>query len=1118
MTARLASPPRRSLARPAGGRTTHLALAALALALQAALPARAGEARLLRFPDIHGDTIAFSHGGDLWTVPAGGGQARRLTSGDGLELFPRFSPDGRWIAFTGQADGSADVFVVPATGGEPRRLTWYPSRDNTDRMGVDNIVLGWTPDGRILFRGQRGPHGGFGGEPWAVRPEGGPVERYPIAEAGHVSFSPDGKRAAITRIFRDFRQWKRYQGGMAQDVWLYDLASHAVEKITDWRGTDTQPMWLGDAVYYLSDRDDWKVNLWRYDLASKQASRVTDFKEFDCKWAHAGRDRLVFENGGFIFLFDPKLGQVRKVPVELPDDARFARRRWVNVAEQISDASLSPDGKRVAFTARGDVFTVPAEFGDVRNVTRSSGVRERDAVWSPDGRWLAYFSDATGEEELYVVAQDGRSKPVKLTSGPPTWHFPPVWSPDSTRVAWADRGLRLWWVSLAGKKPELAVKAPFREIRDYAWSPDSRWLAYATDTSSETTALFLYSLARKTSTQVTADGFDSSEPVFDPDGKVLYLFSNRDVAPTLGHLERSYTVNKMARPHAITLRADLPSPFAPRSDEVKPIEPGAERKEGDKKDEEKKARKPAEPLRVDLDGIQQRIVPFPVQPGNCQGLKLAKGKLYWRSLPTPELNASPGPQKGSLKTFDLEKRKELELLPAVERFDVAADGSKLLYKADKTWALVEPKEGLKPGDGALKLDGLKLELDPRAEWAQIYGETWRLFRDFFYLPDMGKVDWPAMRKRYQALLPHVTHRFDLNYVLGELVGELGTGHTYVGGGDLPKVERVPVGTLGADLELDAAAGRWRIARILPSQPWVEGRATPLAAPGVKVAAGDYLLAIDGQELTARDEPYRLLVQTPGRTVTLTVNGKPTAVGAREVQVQPLANEWELRYFDWVEANRRKVDRLSGGQVGYLHIPDMGGRGLTEFIRQFYAQSAKAGLVVDVRSNGGGFVSQMILERLRRRLMGMSNMREERPFTYPDAAVSGPMVALADQYSASDGDIFPYFFRAYGLGPVIGQRTWGGVVGIRGLYSGMVDGGYSFVAEYGIYDLSGRWVVENQGVAPDIEVDNLPADLAAGRDPQLERGVAEVLKRIAVEKPVRPGPPPSKDLRTPPPPR
>ena len=1104
---------------PARRVAPRLALALLALALSAPVAALE-DARLLRFPDVHGDAVAFSHGGDLWTVPASGGLARRLTSGDGLEVFPRFSPDGRWIAYTGTGEGAADVYVIPAQGGEPRRLTWYPSRDNTDRMGFDNIVLGWTPDGRVLFRSQRGPMGGFIGEPWAVRPEGGPVERYPIEEAGHVSFAPDGKRAAITRTFRDFRQWKRYQGGMAQDVWLYDLASHAVERITDWRGTDTQPMWIGGSVYYLSDREGWKVNLWRYDLAARTHTRVTAFKEFDCKWAHAGADRLVFENGGELWLYDPKAGPARKVTVTLPDDARFARRRWVGVAEQIADASLAPDGKRVAFTARGEVFTVPAEHGDIRNVTRTSGVRERNAVWSPDGRWIAYFSDASGEEELYVAAQDGRSAPVKLTSGPATWHFPPVWSADSTRLAWADRGLRLWWVSLADKRPELAVTAPSREIQQYAWSPDGRWLAYATDTGtgSETAAVYLYSLASKATTQVTADGFDSGEPAFDPDGKVLYLLSDRDVAPTLGQLERSYTVNKMTRPHAITLRADLPSPFAPRSDEVKPVDPKAAGKDGEKKDQEKKGAAKPEPVRIDLAGIQDRIVPFPVEPGNYRDLQFAKGKLYWLSQPTQELTAGQnGPRKSSLRSFDLEKRKEAEVLPAVERYEVAADGSRLLYKADKVWGLAEPKDGLKVGDGALKLDGLKLELDPRAEWAQIFNETWRLFRDFFYLPDMGQVDWPAMRARYAPLLPHVTHRFDLNYLLGELVGELGTGHTYVGGGDLPKVDRVPVGTLGADLALDAAAGRWRIARILPGQPWIPGRATPLSAPGVRVSAGEYLLAIDGQALTASDEPYRLLAQAPGRTVTLTVNARPSLQGAREVQVQPLANEWDLRYFDWVEANRRLVDQRSGGKVGYVHIPDMGGRGLTEFIRQFYAQAAKPGLVVDVRANGGGFVSQTILERLRRRLMGMSNMRGERPFTYPAAAVSGPMVALANRYSASDGDIFPTYFRAYGLGPVIGERTWGGVVGIRGLYSGMVDGGYANVAEFGIYDLQGRWIVENEGVPPDIAVDLLPADLAAGRDPQLERGIAEVLKQIAAGYPVRPPPPPSKDLRDPPPP-
>ena len=576
---------------------TILALAALA----PATPASASEARLLRFPDIHGDTIAFSHGGDLWTVPAAGGVATRLTSGEGLEVFPRFSPDGKWIAFTGQYDGSSDVYVVPATGGEPRRLTWYPSRDNSDRMGFDNIVLGWTPDGRILFRSERGPIDAYNGQPWVVRPEGGPVERFGPPEVGFASFSPDGKRMAYTRLYRDFRMWKRYAGGLAQDVWVYDLASHAVDRVTDWRGVDTQPMWMGDSIYFVSDRKDWKVNLWRFDVSSRAFTQVTKFEEFDVKWPHADAHRIVFENGGFVYVLDPKEGTPHKVSIQLADDERYARRKWVKVDDRITDAALAPDGKRAVFTARGDVFTVPAEHGDIRNVTRTQGVREKNAVWSPDGKSIAYFSDATGEEELYVEAQDGKSKPVKVTSGPASWHFAPVWSPDSQKLAYADRGMRLWWVSVTDKKPVLVAKAPYREISQYAWSPDSRWLAYATPNTAEIQVVYLYSLDAKTTTQVTSDAFDSFEPVFDPEGKYLYVLSNRDIAPTLGRFEASFTVNKTTRPQAIILRADLPSPFAPKSDEV---QPASETEKKDKK-EEGKAQKP-EPVRIDVAGISAR--------------------------------------------------------------------------------------------------------------------------------------------------------------------------------------------------------------------------------------------------------------------------------------------------------------------------------------------------------------------------------------------------------------------------------------------------------------------------------------------------------------------------------
>ncbi len=1047
--------------------TSLLAFASFLLPLPAtaqapAAPPVPAEARLLRFPDIHGDTIVFSHAGDLWTVPVAGGMARRLTAGEGLELFPRFSPDGKWIAFTGQYDGSTDVYVMPAEGGEPRRLTWYPSQDNNDRMGWDNMVLGWTPDGKILFRGQRGPIRGFIGEPYVVRPDGGPVERFPLPESGAISFSPDGKLIAYNRIFRDFRTWKRYEGGMAQDVWIYDLASKGIERATDWPGTDTQPMWIGNAIYFVSDREDWKLNLWKLDVATKRASRVTRFAEYDVKWPHAGSGKVVFENGGFLYVLDPAAGEPKKVTVTLPDDRRLARPRWVKVEDRITDVELAPGGQRAVVTARGEIFTVPAENGPTRNLTRTSGAREKDAAWSPDGKWIAFFSDASGEEELQIVPESGSGKPAALTSGSSSWHFPPLWSPDSRKIAYSDRAMNLFVVDVETKQKTLVDTATVWEISQYDFSPDSRWLAYAKRVQNDFNVVFLHSLATKTSTPVTPAVVDSREPTFDPEGNALYFLSDRDINPTLGSFDVSFTVNKATRPYALILRADGTSPFAPKSDEAKKEEAGKpqDKKDADKKDEKKP------PFRIDLAGIVDRVAGFPVPPGNYAGLSAAKGKVFWLSLPTRALTEADGPEKATLQMFELEKRKATDILSNVERYSLSPDGSRVVYKADKTWAIVEPKEGLKPGEGKLDFSGLAMELDAPAEWAQVFRETWRLYRDFFYVPDMGKIDWAGIRNRYEPLVAHVSHRIDLNYVLGEMAGELGSGHAYNGGGDYPRPERMPVGTLGADLEVDPKSGLWRIARILEGQNWDEKRRSPLTEPGVNVAAGDYLLAIDGRDLTAKDEPYRLLAggvgptgdrsvaAGGGRTVALLVNAAPTKTGAREVVVRPIASEENLRYYGWVETNRRKVDEATNGRIGYIHIPDMGAEGLQEFIRQYYPQLRKEGLIVDVRANGGGFVSEIILERLRRKTVGMGSARNARPTPYPDASFNGPMVALTSEYSASDGDIFPYYFREYGLGPLIGKRTWGGVVGIRGLGGGMIDGGYTYVPEFGTYSHEG----------------------------------------------------------------
>jgi tricorn protease len=1109
-------------------KTAHHSIptAILVLVLAATAPAFATDpvhdARLLRFPDIHGDTVVFSHGGDLWSVPTGGGVATRLTTGDGLEVFPRFSPDGKWIAFTGQYDGSSDVYVMPATGGEPRRLTWYPAENASERMGYDNMVIGWTPDGKILFRSLRGPIGGFVGVPYVVSPEGGPEERFPLPESGIISFAPDGKRIAYTRIFRDFRTWKRYAGGMAQDVWIYDLEKKALDRVTDWEGTDTQPMWIGDSIYFLSDREDWKLNLWRYDLASRKTSRVTDFKEYDVKWPHSGSGKIVFENGGWLYLLDPAAGKPLRIPVDLPDDRKLARPHWVDVSNRITDFALAPGGKRAVFAARGDVFTLPAEHGNTRNVTATAGVREKSAVWSPDGKWIAYVSDATGEDEIYVVPQDGKGKPVQVTTGSDSLHYDPVWSPDSKKVAWSDRAMRLWYVDIAEKRPVQADKADVFEINEYAWSPDSKWIAYSKVQNNDLPAVFLYSIESRTITQATSGFCRSYGPQFDPDGKYLFALSDRDVNPVVGNFEASFTVTSPTRPYAIVLRSHLPSPFAPRSDEAKlegeeKTEKPADKdgaKAGAAKDEKEKDKDKKEPFRIDLAGIQDRIVPFPVAPGEYRGLRAAKDRLFYLAAPVRALTGPPAGAKPRLVMYDLDKRKEQTILDPVDNYDLSPDGSRIVYRSEKTYGIVDAKEGAKVGDGKLDLSDLRMELDPEAEWRQIFAEAWRLERDFFYLPDMGKIDWPQMKRRYEPLLPYVSHRADLTYVIGEMIGELESGHAYTGGGDAPRPEKVPVGALGADLEPDPKAGLWRIARILDGRPWIESRRSPLAEPGIRVAAGDYLLAVNGKDLAASDDPYRLLVETPGHTVTLLVNSKPSRDGAREVTVGPLGDEQDLRYIDWVESNRKKVEQATGGRVGYVHIPNMGAEGLQEFIRQYFPQIRKEGLVVDARYNGGGFVSQMVLERLRRVVMGMGGPRGGRPGTFPDAAFNGPMVCLLNMYSASDGDIFPYYFREYGLGPLIGTRSWGGVIGIRGLGPNLVDGGYVTMPEFSSYNLKSQWIMENHGVDPDIVVDNLPQDEMAGKDAQLERAIQEVMKRVEERKPTWPPPPPSRDLRDP----
>lgn len=1093
-------------------------LAALPLAPRAAV---AAEALLLRFPDVSRDRVAFVYANDIWVAPREGGLAVKITSHEGQEWFPKFSPDGKWIAFTGDYDGNRDVYVVAAAGGEPRRLTWSPDigAEIAERMGPDNAVLGWTPDGRVLFRSRRDQWNAFMGRPWTVSPEGGIPAPVPVPYGGLASFSPDGKRIAYNPSWREFRTWKRYRGGMAQDIWIYDLGSSAAERITDWEGVDDFPMWGGGTIYFLSDRDR-RANLYAYDVAARSTRQLTQFKEFDVKFPSLGPGAIAFELGGRIHLYDLASGRVAPVPIEVPSDKILARPRFIPVNESIEDFSLSPDGKRALFIARGEIFTVPAEHGEPRNLSGTSGARERTPAWSPDGRLVAYVSDESGEEEIWIRPQDGKGAATRLTTDGNGRRFAPVWSPDSKRLVFSDLRNRLFWLDVATRKVTLVDTSRVWEIRDYAWSPDGRWIAYAkpSDQNIPFSTINLYDTGTGRITPVTDDMTDSDSPVFDPDGKYLYFLSRRDWNATLAGYESNFVYARRTRPYAVTLRADLESPFGPQSDETEiEGEKGAKGEEGEasskdgedekgggkEKGKAKGKKKPAGPTKIDLDGIAGRVAGFPVEPGEYGGLRAVSGKVLWLSRPTRTLTGKP-PGKPSLRIYDLEKREEKEVFAPVENYEVAARGEKLILLTDGKYAIVDVAAEQK-ADKTLDLSHMEMLLDPPAEWRQIFNEAWRLERDYFYAENMHGVDWPAMRERYGALLPHVAHRVDLTYLIGEMVGELGVGHSYVGGGDQPKPEPVRIGLLGAELEADEASGRYRIARILEGQNWDKGRRSPLTEPGLNVKPGDYVLAIGGQPLRAPTDPGSLLWNRAGKQTTLVVNSRPTEAGSREITVVPIEFDSGLRYWDWVEGNRRAVEAATDGRCGYIHIPNMGGDGLNEFAKTFYPQVRNEALIVDVRWNGGGFVSEMIIERLRRVVDGMGKPRHGGEYTYPDAAHHGPKVCLLNQWSASDGDIFPYHFRNYGLGKLVGKRSWGGVIGIRG-GNNLVDGGFVTMPEFGHYSVDGKWVIENRGVDPDIEVENLPGDVMAGKDAQLERAIAMMNEELSKRSYLLPGKP------------
>lgn len=1087
----------------------------------AAAPARfapsvpATPPRLLRQPAISAQAIVFNYAGDLWIVPRDGGDARRLTTAVGQETNPAFSPDGSTIAFTGSYDGNADVYVVPAEGGDPVRLTWHPGYE---------VTAGWTPDGKsVLFHSSGNSYQAMADQLYTVPATGGFPAALPVPIGHEASFSPSGSRLAYVPHVRWQAAWKRYRGGQTTPIWIADLSDSRVERVPRENSNDGNPMWVGETVYFLSDRNG-PVSLFAYDTGTREVRQVLKNDGLDIKFASATSDAIAYEQFGSIHLLDLATGSSRPVPIRVSGDFNEARPHYVPATANILSLDLSPSGARALMQSWGEIFTIPTDKGDIRNLTRTPGVAERDPAWSPDGQRIACLSDASGEYALEIRDQSGLGEVKRIDLGtPPSYYYTPVWSPDGKRIAYSDKRLNLWMVDAAKGKPvkvdtDLFDPASFEK----SWSPDGKWIAYVKQLPSRLHAVFVYSTEEAKPFQVTDGMSDALHPCWDPNGKFLYFTASTDAGPTASWLDMSSDARPITSSvYVAVLSRDDPSPLAPQSDEEKPDGSGADASEGDggggkegkdSKDEDGKgdvrtdgedAKLPD--VKIDIEGIGQRILTLPIPARNYVEMKPGKsGVLFLTEMSIVGGYGEEGSPAGPPRTihkFDLEKREVEPFLSDVTAFAVSANGAKVLYRTGPDqWATTGTETAPSgaggepvPGEGPLALDGMQVRVEPRPMWEQIWREVWRIERDFFYDPGWHGLDLAKVEAKYRPYLAGIASRDELTYLFEEALGEMTVGHMFVFGGESAQPRSVPGGLLGADYAVEN--GRYRFARVYDGENWNPGLQAPLTQPGVNVRAGEYLLSVNGRPLTAADNVYSFFENTAGKQVVIEVGPNPDTKGSRSVTVVPVAEEGNLRRLAWIEGNRRKVDEMTGGRVAYIYLPDTGGGGYRSFNRYFFSQVAKEGAIIDERFNGGGQLADYIIDYLQRPMMSRVASREGQDWNSPGGAIYGPKVMIVNELAGSGGDAMPWYFRMAGIGPLVGKQTWGGLVGI-GDYPQLMDGGVVTAPRWGLYGLKGEWEVENVGIAPDYDVDLDPALVRLGQDPQLEKAVELVKEALA----------------------